>query len=53
MAEQQLSQSELARQSAVPQSTIANVIAGRRQLSKTNVLSFGKFFGVSPTLFME
>jgi HTH-type transcriptional regulator / antitoxin HigA len=53
MTERQLSQSELARQAAVPQSTIANVIAGRRQLSKSNVLSLGKFFGVSPTLFME
>jgi HTH-type transcriptional regulator / antitoxin HigA len=53
MAERQLSQSELARQVAVPQSTIASVIAGRRQLSKANVLTLGKFFGVSPTLFME
>jgi HTH-type transcriptional regulator / antitoxin HigA len=53
MAERQLSQSELARQVAVPQSTIANVIAGRRQLSKANVLGLGKFFGVSPTLLME
>jgi antitoxin component HigA of HigAB toxin-antitoxin module len=53
MAERQLSQLELARQAAVPQSTIANVIAGRRQLSKANVLGLGKFFSVSPTLFME
>jgi plasmid maintenance system antidote protein VapI len=35
------------------ESTIASVIAGRRQLSKANVLGLSKFFGVSPTLFME
>ncbi len=40
-------------QVGIPQSTIANVIAGRRQLSKTNVLSLSKFFRVSPKLFME
>ena len=51
--ERHMSQSELARQVAIPQSTIANVIAGRRQLSKANVLNLGKFFGMSPTLFME
>ena len=36
----------------IPQSTIANVIAGCRQLSKPNVLALAKFFGMSPTLFM-
>ena len=51
--ERQLSQSELARQLDIAQSTIANVIAGRRQLSKANVLALSKFFGVSATLFME
>jgi HTH-type transcriptional regulator/antitoxin HigA len=51
--QRQMSQSELARQLAIPQSTIANVIAGRRQLSKANVLALSRFFGVSATLFME
>ena len=51
--ERQMSQSELARQLAIPQSTIANVIAGRRQLSKANVLALSKFFGVSAMLLME
>ena len=51
--EREMSQSELARQVAISQSTIANVIAGRRQLSKANVLSLSKFFKVAPALFME
>jgi HTH-type transcriptional regulator/antitoxin HigA len=51
--ERKMSQSELARRVCIPQPTIANVIAGRRQLSKTNVLSLSKFFRVSPKLFME
>jgi len=52
LEERQLSQSDLARQLAIPQSTIANVIAGRRQLSKANVLALSKYFRVSPTLFL-
>jgi HTH-type transcriptional regulator/antitoxin HigA len=51
--ERKMSQSELARRVAIPQSTIANVISGRRQLSKAGVLSLSKFFRVSPALFME
>jgi HTH-type transcriptional regulator/antitoxin HigA len=53
LEERQMSQSELARKTAIPQSTIANVIAGRRQLSKANMISLGKFFRVSPALFMD
>ena len=48
-----LSQTELASQTSIPQSTIANVIAGRRQLSKANVSVLAKFFKMPPTLFME
>jgi HTH-type transcriptional regulator/antitoxin HigA len=51
--ERKLSQSELARRVGIPQPTIANVIAGRRQLSKAGVLSLSKFFRVSPKLFMQ
>jgi HTH-type transcriptional regulator / antitoxin HigA len=52
LTERRMAQSELSRQLAIPQSTIANVIAGRRQLSKTNVLALSRFFRVSPMLFM-
>ena len=37
----------------MPQSTIANVTAGRRQLSKANVLALSKYSGVSATLLMQ
>jgi HTH-type transcriptional regulator/antitoxin HigA len=50
--QRRMSQSELARRLDIPQSTIANVLAGRRQLSKANVLALSKFFRVSPTLFL-
>jgi HTH-type transcriptional regulator/antitoxin HigA len=52
LEERKMSQSELARELGIPQSTIANSIAGRRQLSKANVLALSKFFRVSPTLFL-
>lgn len=52
LSERKVSQTELARQLEIPQSTIANAIAGRRQLSKANVLALSKFFRVSPTLFL-
>jgi HTH-type transcriptional regulator/antitoxin HigA len=52
LTERKMTQTELARQLDIPQSTIANSIAGRRQLSKANVLALSKFFRVSPTLFL-
>jgi HTH-type transcriptional regulator/antitoxin HigA len=48
-----LSKTELARQTGIPQSTIPNVISGRRQLSKTGVSTLSKFFEMSPAIFME
>jgi HTH-type transcriptional regulator/antitoxin HigA len=53
LEQRKLSQTELARQTGIPQSTIANVIAGRRQLSKSGVSILSKFFKMSPTIFME
>ena len=53
LVDRKMSQTELAGETGVPQSTIANVIAGRRQLSKQNVVALAKFFRMSPTLFME
>lgn len=51
--QRKMSQTELANQTGIAQSTIANVIAGRRQLSKSGMLILSKFFKMSPTLFME
>lgn len=53
LAQRDMTQSELARQLDIPQSTVANAIAGRRQLSKANVLALSRFFRVSPTLFLS
>jgi plasmid maintenance system antidote protein VapI len=53
LEQRKMSQTELARETGIPQSTIANVIAGRRQLSKANVSVLAKFFKMSPTIFME
>lgn len=52
LEQQGLSQTELARQTGIPQSTIANVISGRRELSKANVLALSRHFKLSPSLFM-
>ncbi len=48
-----ISQTELANQTGVPQSTIANVIAGRRELSKANISALAKFFKLPAAMFME
>ena len=53
LEQRKMSQTELARETGIPQSTIANVFAGRRQLSKANVSVLAKFFKMSPTIFME
>jgi HTH-type transcriptional regulator/antitoxin HigA len=52
LKERRLSQTELATQTGISQSTIANVIAGRRQLSKAAVMILSKFFRVSNLLFL-
>lgn len=53
LEQRKMSQTELAHQTGIPQSTIANVIAGRRQLSKSSVSILAKFFKTSPAIFME
>lgn len=53
LEQRKMSQMDLARQTGIPQSTIANVIAGRRQLSKANTSILGKFFKMHPSLFNE
>lgn len=48
-----VSQADVARESEVSPTTISDVLAGRRLLSRQNVMRLSKYFGVSPTLFLE
>jgi len=47
-----VSQAELARETDIPRSTISAVLAGRRQISKANVVKLADYFGLSPALFL-
>jgi HTH-type transcriptional regulator / antitoxin HigA len=53
MEDNDLSQSELARQLEAPQSVISEFLAGKRGLSKTLVLKLSDRFKVSPELFLS
>ena len=52
MEDNDLSQSELARQLKAPQSIISEFLAGTRGLSKTLVVKLSDYFKVSPELFL-
>jgi HTH-type transcriptional regulator/antitoxin HigA len=47
-----ITNTELAKQTGIPTTTLSNVLAGRRGISKDNVLKLAKYFRVSPTLFL-
>jgi HTH-type transcriptional regulator/antitoxin HigA len=53
MEDNDLSQSELARQLEAPQSVISEFLAGKRGLSKTLVIKLADHFRVSPELFLS
>ena len=48
----ELTQAELSRGSQVPRTTINEILAGRRGISKANALRLAKFFGVSTEEFI-
>ena len=48
----ELTQVELARRSQVPRTTINEILAGRRGISKANALRLAKFFGVPAEEFL-
>jgi HTH-type transcriptional regulator / antitoxin HigA len=48
-----LSQAELSRVAGIPRSVLANVLAGRRAISKASAVKLSKYFGVSLSLFVE
>jgi len=52
MEDNELSQSELARQLGAPQSVISEFLAGKRGLSKNLVIKLADHFKVSPELFL-
>jgi HTH-type transcriptional regulator/antitoxin HigA len=52
MEDNNLTQSELARQLGTPQSTISEFLSGKRGLSKALVLKLADHFKVSPELFL-
>ncbi|HEY9786351.1 MAG TPA: helix-turn-helix domain-containing protein [Candidatus Obscuribacterales bacterium] len=53
MEDNDLSQSELARQLEAPQSALSEFLAGKRGLSKTLVVKLADYFEVSPELFLS
>ena len=53
MEDNELSQTELARQLEAPQSVISEFLAGKRGISKTLVLRLSDYFKVSPELFLS
>lgn len=52
MAAGGLSQSQLARETGIAQSTISAVLAGERELTKEHVLALAPFFHVQPAVFL-
>ncbi|MFM8635626.1 MAG: type II toxin-antitoxin system HigA family antitoxin [Planctomycetia bacterium] len=43
----------LAKATGIPTSTISNVLAGRRGISKANAVALGAHFGVSASVFLD
>jgi HTH-type transcriptional regulator/antitoxin HigA len=44
---------EVAKATGIPPATISNVLAHRRGISKKNAVLLGKYFGVSPSVFLD
>ena len=48
----QVTKAEIARATEIPRSTITNVLADRRQISKDNVTKLAAYFHVDPSVFL-
>ena len=46
MAERGMTQAAVARETHISRGTLSNVLAGRRELSKDNIVKLSQFFGV-------
>ena len=49
----EITQSELARAASICRSSISDMLAGRRQISKANALKLSDYFGVDAGLFIQ
>ena len=47
-----VTKAEVARATEIPRSTITNVLSGRRQISKENVIRLAAYFHVDPGVFL-
>jgi HTH-type transcriptional regulator/antitoxin HigA len=47
-----LSQAQLAKEVGITQSTLSELVNGRRQFTTDHMVALGKFFGVSPAVFL-
>jgi HTH-type transcriptional regulator/antitoxin HigA len=52
MRSNRLSQMQLAKAVAIPQSTISAVLTGARSLTKGQVMKLARFFGIAPAAFL-
>lgn len=52
MESNDLTQSQLARETGIPQSTISNVLRGVRRLTRDQIEAFAKYFHVGPAAFL-
>jgi len=48
-----VSQSDVAKASGIPRSTISDILAGRRQISRANIAKLAAYFAVSPAVFIS
>ncbi len=48
----EVTRAEVARATGIPRSTITNVLSGRRQISKENVIRLATYFHVDPGVFL-
>lgn len=49
----EVTQSELARETSICRSSVSDILAARRQISKTNAVKLADYFGVDASLFIR
>lgn len=48
-----ITKAELARTTGICRSSLSDIVAGRREISKTNAVKLADYFGVNPALFLR
>jgi HTH-type transcriptional regulator / antitoxin HigA len=51
MLEEGINQTELSRETGIPQSRISELLTGKRDISRRNAAKLGEYFGLSPQCF--